>query len=751
MSTHFFGIRHHGPGSARSLLDALYELVPDIILVEGPPDADDLIPLFGHEDMVAPIAMLVYVPDEPQYAAYYPFAEFSPEFQALRFALENDIPARFMDLPLKYAMRIKKDAREALEKPEADELAENTEDITPDEQLRSDPLGELAKAAGYADGERWWEHFIENRDNDTDVFTAILEAMTALRDEGIVSNHPLEDKREAYMRRIIRQAEKDGYQRIAVVCGAWHTPALANMPTKKHDAEILKGMKRIKIDSTFTPWTHSRLTMRSGYGAGIWSPGWYQHRWQSDTDDLSISWMTKVAQLLRTEDLDASPAQVIDAVRLADTLAAIRERSMPSLEEFNEAALSVFCFGNPAPLNIIHDKLIVGETMGEIPDETPMMPLQRDLKREQKRLRLKVNNEPSDLKLDLREESSRERSYLLHRLSILDIGWGSKQEASSNQGTFTELWQLAWRPELTIQIIEKSTWGNTVFDATSKYSKHVAKSAKSLPELTELVNDVLLANLPDAVPYVVHRLQAEAAATGDIKELMHALPELADVMTYGNVREMDADMISTVVEGIVTRTCIGLPHECSMLDDEAATAIFEAMLAFNSAIYLLDKDEYSENWHRVLKVLMAQDNAHGMIRGRACRILLNDAVINREEARRQMQLAISLVSEPSDVASWIEGFLKDSGLILVHDEDLLGIIDDWVMSLEDDNFENLLPLLRRTVSTFEDPERRQIGRIISGRSKSREKEAQAIDKERAEAILPMLSELLGLNPPSSQE
>ena len=240
--------------------------------------------------------------------------------------------------------------------------------------IRRDPLALLAEAAGYSDSERWWEHMIEERQDSSELFEAIAEAMTALRAEVDATSprdtldREREQLREAHMRKNLRKAIKDGYENIAVVCGAWHTPALANMPTKKHDAEILKGMKRIKIDSTFTPWTHSRLTMRSGYGAGIWSPGWYQHRWQSETDDLPISWLTKVAQLLRGEDLDASPAQVIDAVRLADTLAAIRERSMPSLEEFNEAALSVFCFGNPAPLNIIHDKLIVGETMGEIPD-----------------------------------------------------------------------------------------------------------------------------------------------------------------------------------------------------------------------------------------------------------------------------------------------------------------------------------------------------------------------------------------------
>lgn len=768
MTTHIFGIRHHGPGSARSVLRALYELVPDIVLIEGPPDADGLIPLFGHEDMLAPVAMLVYVPDEPKFAAYYPFAEFSPEYQAIRFALENDIPVRFMDLPQRYVMRMRKDrfeeakkaAEEALKQDESEDDVEtpedgitppkNNEEATQEQQIRSDPLGELAKAAGYQDGERWWEHFVENRDNDVDIFQALLEAMTALRDEGIMSNHPMEDKREAYMRRIIREAQKEGYEKIAVVCGAWHAPALATMPTQKHDNEILKGMKRIKVDATFTPWTHSRLTMWSGYGAGIWSPGWYHHRWQSENQNLSISWMSKVARLLREEDLDASPGQVIDAVRLAETVAAIRERPVPGLEEFNEAALTVFCHGNTAPLRIIHNKLIVGETMGAIPDGTPMMPLQRDFKREQKRLRLKEQAEKSDLTLDLRENLHLERSHLLHRLTLLDVTWGKKVDVSNSQGTFKEVWELEWQPELTIKLIEKSTWGNTVFEAATSYAKHAAKEVSNLPHLTRIVNDVLLSDLPDAVAYVVHRLQAEAAATGDIKELMVALPSLADVMTYGNVRETDAEMVRTVVDGMVTRTCIGLPDECSSLDEDAAGAMFKSILGFNSAVNLLNRAEYSERWQSVLKVLMEQRNAHGMIRGRACRILLDDNIIDTQEARRQMRLAMSLVGDPVDSAAWIEGFLHNSGLILIHDEILLSIIDEWVISLKNENFESLLPLLRRTFSSFEDPERRQIGRIIAGRNQSANDDEQAIDKERANAMIPILSELLGIEINHSQ-
>src|SRR5512132_2865842 len=102
-----FGIRHHGPGSARSLRLALEQLRPDAILVEGPPDAAEVLPLLAHPDMRPPVALLIYAPDEPRRAVYYPFAVFSPEWQALHFGLTNDIPVRFMDLPQAYQLGVR--------------------------------------------------------------------------------------------------------------------------------------------------------------------------------------------------------------------------------------------------------------------------------------------------------------------------------------------------------------------------------------------------------------------------------------------------------------------------------------------------------------------------------------------------------------------------------------------------------------------------------------------------------------------
>ena len=97
------GVRHHGPGSARSVRAALDELRPDRVLIEGPPDADDLVELVADPDLVPPVALLAYAVDDPGRAAFWPLAEFSPEWVALRWALAAGVPVRFIDLPAAHA------------------------------------------------------------------------------------------------------------------------------------------------------------------------------------------------------------------------------------------------------------------------------------------------------------------------------------------------------------------------------------------------------------------------------------------------------------------------------------------------------------------------------------------------------------------------------------------------------------------------------------------------------------------------
>src|SRR5438552_5563733 len=81
-----YGIRHHGPGSARSVRAALAAQRPDVVLIEGPPEADDLVALAADPDMRPPVALLGYVPGEPRRAAVWPVAAGPPAGDARRQA-----------------------------------------------------------------------------------------------------------------------------------------------------------------------------------------------------------------------------------------------------------------------------------------------------------------------------------------------------------------------------------------------------------------------------------------------------------------------------------------------------------------------------------------------------------------------------------------------------------------------------------------------------------------------------------------
>jgi Family of unknown function (DUF5682) len=779
MAVHIFGIRHHGPGCARGLRTALEQLAPDIVLVEGPPDAELALPLLAREELKPPVALLIYAPDSPHRAAYYPFTYFSPEWQALHHALRHGIPARFMDLPQAIALaREPKLPAEAApsDVPGAPDLpaaadgraphpAQGTADdaispgavatVAPPEVVTpaplEDPLAMLAEAAGYSDHELWWEQQIEQRRDADGLFEGILEAMTALRD-GTSPRDEEEAQREAHMRRTIRAAEKEGFQRIAVVCGAWHAPALTAPGAAKDDAALLAGLKRIKVEATWIPWTNSRLSYRSGYGAGVTSPGWYAHLWNDD-ERGAIRWVTHAAHLLRAEGLDVSSASVIEAVRLGETLAALRELPMAGMAELHEAIQTVLCHGEAAPMQLIRDKLEIGEQLGEVPADTPAVPLQRDLEARQRRLRLRPATDVQTLDLDLRNDTDRARSQLLHQLKLLGIPWGTLRREHGKAGSFHEYWQLQWQVEFPVALIEANIWGNTVETAATAFARHSAEEASDLPQLTELLDRVILAELPAAVDCVLERVQAQAAVSAEVRHLMDALPPLARVARYGDVRQTKAERVLPVIAALFERAVVGLPGACASLDDDAAASMVESIDRAQESVSLLDREDMRGDWQTVLRRLIDNDGVHGLVGGRCCRLLLEQRVLDEAELRRLAGLTLAPVVPAAQAAAWVEGVLRGSGLLLLHQDGLWSALDAWLADLPTDLFVALLPMLRRAFSGFQPPEHQAMGEKVKHlRADARagiattagDAGATPLDTERANAVLPVLAHLLGV-------
>ncbi|MEU3280043.1 DUF5682 family protein [Streptomyces antibioticus] len=862
-----FGVRHHGPGSARAVRAALDAARPRVVLIEGPPEADALIPLAAEPDMRPPVALLAHAVDEPGRSAFWPMAGFSPEWVALRWALEHGVPARFIDLPATHTLAWQGE-EDVGEKPDitaphataphtASPHATAPHATAPHTAaphaagLRADPLGTLAAIAGYDDAERWWEDVVEHRTVGTGdpfaPFTALEEAMEALReaaDGDEVHGEGEEDARgrvrEAYMRLRVRAARKEfGDDGVAVVCGAWHVPALRRPAPVVADRALLKGLPKVRAELTWVPWTHRRLARAGGYGAGIDAPGWYAHLF--DAQDRPVErWLTKVAGLLREEDRIVSPAHVIDAVRLAETLAALRGRPLPGLSETADAVRAALCEGSDVPAALVHDRLVVGDVLGEVPAGAPAVPLQRDLDRLQRRLRLRPEAAERELELDLRKETDAARGRLLHRLRLLGVGWGEPVVSRSGTGTFRETWRLRWEPELSVRVAEAGVWGTTVRAAANTKAEEDAVAARGLVEVTALAEHCLLAGLSRALPAVMRVLADRAALDTDVGHLAQALPALVRSLRYGDVRGTDTRALAEVAAGLAERVFVGLPPACAALDGEAAEEMRRHVDAVHGVVGLLEEtgvdanpganpgegpDEDREGtaapagptgggtvedgaddegagggadggarapgggeggaeadgsavgggkatrdmagravrdtaglrarWRAVLRLLAGRNRVPGLIRGRAVRLSLDDGDLDPAEAARLMGLALSPGAPPGDAAAWIEGFVGGAGggLLLVHDERLLALVDGWLTGVPAESFTDVLPLLRRTFSAYEEGVRRTLGELVRrgpgeragprGAGPGARGFADRLDGERADAVLPVVRLLLG--------
>ena len=308
-SVHLFGIRHHGPGSARSLQQALDALAPDCVLIEGPPDADAHDPPDrrgqGHGRLLWPCSFIRRTSRNRRRST--PYAVFSPEWVAMRHALGGTAcRSRFMDLPqaLQLAPEPASDAppedraarsgpmpqkpnpwrpnprkpnprkpnsqcpcppkprfpkRPTFKRPPLSRRRLGKRRRTPPQRSQrpspscaSDPHGRTgAKPPAYADADQWWDELVESRASRglTTCSHAVAEAMEA-RARGHAQTPDIDAVREE--RREACDADhhppaaaKDGFHaRIAVVCGAWHVPALARYDARgqaKLDAATLKG------------------------------------------------------------------------------------------------------------------------------------------------------------------------------------------------------------------------------------------------------------------------------------------------------------------------------------------------------------------------------------------------------------------------------------------------------------------------------------------------------------------------------
>ncbi|TGT41129.1 DUF5682 family protein [Mesorhizobium sp. M8A.F.Ca.ET.165.01.1.1] len=708
----YFGIRHHGPGSADSLVQALQDLKPVAVLIEGPADASALLPLLARPEMQPPVALLCYPEDDPASTSFWPFAEFSPEYQAALWAVGNNAALRFIDLPSSARVAPLEDAQDAA----ADETGAEVETETAP-HLR-DPIGALAQAAGYEDGESWWADIIEQNPEPGPIFAAIADAMTTLREgEGPLAE--FEAKREAHMRLEIAAAREEFDGPIAVVCGAFHVPALQATRPQKEDQALLKGLARRKSTMTWAPWTGPRLALGFGYGAGVVAPGWCKHLWRTrGRHDAATLWLAMIAAVLRAKGHMVSTASLIEAERLARALAVIRERPKPGFEELRDAAIAALFNGEAILWALVEAELLLGADVGEIPPDTPLAPLIEDLQRNQKAARLKPEALERELSVDLRSESGLFRSTLLHRLNVLGVHWGKLTDAGRSRGTFRERWTLSWEPEYAVRLVENLVHGPTIEKAANGRLIQMISAAASLDALAALVQGAITANLSEASTVGLATLEERAAHSSECLEVLASVPPLADIIRYGEARKTETARLSGLLARLIVEGGIALPYAARDLDAQASSALVGAMRKADEAIKLVEPEQdVLDAWRNGLAAVLDGSRSTALVAGCAAHLLYEAGHLSAEAAAGLIARRLSPGTAVTEAAGFFEGFFSTAGQRLIYDEGLRGAVDAWLKSLDEEAFVAHLPLLRRVFSHLDSMERRRLIEAVLGRAR----------------------------------
>jgi hypothetical protein len=736
--TRIFGIRHHGPGSALSLASALREYAPDCVLIEGPPEADALIGLVADTSYQPPLALLLSRADQPSDAVFYPFVEFSPEWCAIQYALQHGISVRFCDWPAAAAL--------AYGSAEGERFAQQPQTYETDSE-RLDPIAQLALAAGEPDPEAWWDRLIEQQPNDLAVFQAVNEAISAVR-----TAHPKLDERnalrEAWMRQTLRAEQKAGAQKIAVVCGAFHAPALEDIAAAKADAPriaVVKALsKSIKLDVAWVPWSQSRLSLASAYGAGMPAPAWYADIFAA-RGRAHVRFLTRAAACLRSAGFDASSASVIEAVRLSETLAALRNCCLPGLAEVRQAVVAVLARGDLLRYTLIASQLEIAERFGQVPENAPSLPLRRDFEARLKSLRLKRTDETKILDLDLREANGLARSIFFYQCQLLGLAFVTPESSQVNSsGSFHEYWRLKFVPEDELKLIEASQLGASILDGATQAVLQGMNSCE-LAELTEKLRTAINAELSIAIPLLLRAL-SDRSSGADAAMLLAALPPLMTLHRFGSVRGFAPEVVAPIIEVMLARISVGLKLSARGINAESSEVLIKHLQQVHPSIEASQCGDWQATFAQAVLSLQ-YPAAHPMLRGFAARFAFENADAQAAQFAACARLALSPAVVPSAASDWILGALKGPVVILQHGE-LLSVIESWLAGLVEEDFIALLPALRRAFSEFDRNERRVIAEKVARthdlQATSHANAACQFDAERVALLMPTILELITL-------
>lgn len=741
MSWHIrvFGVRHLSPMGAWQLRAFLDRTRPELVLIEGLDDATDLLPDVTRKQTRPPIAILAYTDTLPVRTLVYPFACYSPEYQAICWAHEHEVRAEFFDLPSDIFLGLQdaeieilqRKRREASEAPAAatGESAEAPEEPTRPvgvPEPRQSLYQQIAEQSGERDYDTYWERHFEHNATPDSYHGATAEFGRALRElEEDAPRWRAENLvREAYMRRRVEQAIAAGHKpdKIVAVVGAFHASVLSGeLPAMTDDELALLRRRPSKL--TLMPYSYFRLSSQSGYGAGNHAPAYFELLWEAlhehGVADLSRRYLSLVTRTLRESGTHRSTAEVIDGVRLAETLSALKDGLAPTLADLRDAAITLLGQGELSTIKESLAHVEVGTAIGQLPKGVSQTSIQADFDRELARLKLEKyrTTVQQELDLDLRENrrvKSEEAAFLdlhrssfFHRLRVLGVSFAKPGAARQQAATWAEKWFLQWTPESEIELVEAVLLGETVELATAYKFKSRLEECSSIADAAGMVRDACQCGLMTSMELARRRLQELAATSSEFVALAAAAWQLRLVVRYCDVRRFDPEPLMPLLEELFVQATLAL-FAAASCDDRSAKPMIGAIDELNK-VGLESHERVEESlWIEQLKKLADADDRNPSLSGYACAILLERGLLENDDLAREVSRRVS-PGVPADLgAGWFEGLAQRNRYALLARQPLWEQLAGYIESLDDDQFRRALVFLRRAFGPFSAREKRHI-------------------------------------------
>lgn len=688
---HFLGIRHHGPGCAKSVQAFLDEYKPDLILLEAPENTQELLEKTDISTFKLPVAILLFKEGEAENNYVLPFAKFSPEWIAIQYAKATAVPIHAIDLPL--GVKFNYD----------DEQIE-PEDVTFPIKNTVDAFRYLAQLQGIEDVEQWWEINFEQTSSPSENFKQIQSIIDAIRPAIEAGSDQYNKAREANMRQHIRNAVKSGlYKRIVVITGAAHLPFVRDYKkfSAKEDKALFKPQSKAKLTCNWIPWSYQRLSSINHYDAGVQYPLYYEHIFEYGAS-APVTITSSLSLHLRKKGYDISLAHTLESVNLAQTLANLRSTDIPGIDTIIEACSAVYGLDQKFKTDELLKEGLIGDTLGEVPVNITNQALIVDFERKIKDCKLKKYTQDTkshDLTLDLRNPVQLEASRLIWQLRLLGITWGKEAKGrTSAKGSFNEHWSLKWKSEFLILLFHQCLYGSSIDQAAAIKTKDELNRKDNVLFYLDILTPVINSQIADLTEFLLKQIENTLFKQEEAESWMQLIPQLCGYFKYGSVRSLDLSQVKNLIEILVTRLTINFENILISIPEQDLDSTLDTMIRLHHAILQTGEESLTLLWMGHIERLLYTFEIPAIFRGWITGVCMEKKIIDLDEALGLMTDEMSDRENLEPSVAWLLGIMSSQVFTAFAVPSIVKIIDLWLADIDYERFREILPGLRKAFS-----------------------------------------------------